>query len=364
MDVDVDEDETRECLVDVEGLDVRRLVAGVHASEYVDKLEAAARELGRGETGPLTPRLLGDGVGGATVISATSVEDAADAVRVVCGAVEWALAAKGGKTRAAFCVVRPPGHHASPNGPNAHVGGCGFCLLNSVAVAAARALASNKAKRVAVVDLDVHHGNGTQDCLAQLRMPSSDGAETNRLYASVHLMEVFHGHPEWDFFPGTGDASFTRDGLVVVNCSLTPLWEPQAPTAALAHSHGAQPGGGHAHHPHPRGREGWRAALQTRIAPALEAFQPDLLLLSVGFDGAMGDIGNTNEHEKPGLDLTPPDFEWATRLLVHDVLKGRVPVVSVLEGGYGRFAESESDGFDRSSLVACARAHVDGLMCT
>ena len=102
--------------------------------------------------------------------------------------------------------------------------------------------------------------------------------------------------------------------------------------------------------------------MEHRIAPALNAFQPDLLFLSMGFDGALGDIGNTNEHGKPGLDLTPADYEWATRLLVHGTLRGRVPVVSVLEGGYGAFSpDADQDGFDRSSLVRCVCAHVEGL---
>jgi len=340
----------------------------VHSASYLGALSRACSELRDGAVSPLTPRFLGKGRGGATRVSRRSFETALQACAVVGAAVELVATARVEDRahvapRHALCAVRPPGHHAGVSGPNAEVGGCGFCLVNAVAVAAAahaaelhRASAAACAReppRVAIVDVDVHHGNGTEECL---RERFGQGGGGTFLYASVHLLETFED-PNLDFFPGTGhdaeDAARAGarkrpapggaggrrdpDAVTVVNCPLTPLWVRRPKRGAR------------------RGRAGFRAAVSDRVLPALRGFAPDLVLVSLGVDGALGDVGNTNEAGDPGLDLQPEDF----RFVGSELARLGAPVVAALEGGYGRFDEGR--GFDRSSVVGCVAAFVEGL---
>ena len=197
-----------------------------------------------------------------------------------------------GAARNAFCAVRPPGHHATANRA------MGFCLFNNVAVAARHALARDGVERTAVVDFDVHHGNGTQDDFDD---------EPRLFYASSHQSPAY---------PGTGDESETGVGNIV-NVELPP---------------GA-------------GSDAFRAAWERRIIPALEAFSPDLLIVSAGFDAHARD-------PLAYLRLTTEDFDWVTRALLaaaDKVCAGRV--VSSLEGGY-----------DLEALADSARVHVAALM--
>src|SRR5262249_10935160 len=136
----------------------------------------------------------------------------------------------------AFCAVRPPGHHAEPTTA------MGFCLFNNVALGAHQARAVHGLRRVAVMDFDVHHGNGTQ------AMFEEDG---EFFYASTHQMPLY---------PGTGAAKETGRG----NICNTPL-PPQAGSAEF------------------------RAAMANRVLPALEAFRPEMLLISAGFDAHRAD---------------------------------------------------------------------------
>ena len=192
----------------------------------------------------------------------------------------------------AFCAVRPPGHHAEPDKA------MGFCLFNSVAVAALHARAEQGLQRVAVVDFDVHHGNGTQAAFER------DG---DLFYASSH---------QSPFYPGTGHESERGVGNIV--------------NVELAAGSGGE-----------EFRRGWSG----RILPALREFDPDLLLISAGFDA----------HEMDPLaqiGLDTEDFAWVTRELLDvadECCQGRV--VSSLEGGY-----------DLDALGECARAHVGALM--
>lgn len=188
------------------------------------------------------------------------------------GAVEYAVGrVLAGPVRRAFCAVRPPGHHAEP------AAAMGFCFYNGVALGAAAALAAGL-DRVAIVDFDVHHGNGTEACL---------GGE-----ARVLLCSLFQ-HP---LYPGS-------DLAPPDNAIFVPL---AAGTAGAA----------------------YRAAFAERIEPALARFRPQLVMVSAGFDAHAGD-------PLAGLMLEDADYAWLTRRIVavaEASAGGRV--VSVLEGGY------------------------------
>jgi acetoin utilization deacetylase AcuC-like enzyme len=198
-----------------------------------------------------------------------------------------------GRAQNAFCGVRPPGHHAEQARP------CGFCLFNHVAIAAFHAQAVHGAGRVAVVDFDVHHGNGTQAIF---------WSEPSLFYASTHQMPLF---------PGTGSVSERGETGNIVNAPLK-----------------ARDGG-----------KEFRAAYESVILPALRQHAPDLIIISAGFDAHRSDpLAN--------LNLTEADFAWVTRQLTgvaRERCGGRV--VSMLEGGY-----------DLIALGSSAAAHVQELL--
>jgi acetoin utilization deacetylase AcuC-like enzyme len=207
-----------------------------------------------------------------TVMSPGSREAALRAAGALCAAVDAVMS---GSSRRAFCAVRPPGHHATPQTS------MGFCLFNNVAVGAAHALAVHGLERVAVIDFDVHHGNGTQDIF---------WSDPRVLYASTHQSPLY---------PGTG-ARVERGVGNIVNAPLPP-------------------GAGSAE---------FRAAIETIVLPALEAFRPELVLVSAGFDAHKLDpLAN--------LNLETADYAWVTARLVDLAerhAEGRL--VSTLEGGY------------------------------
>jgi acetoin utilization deacetylase AcuC-like enzyme len=223
-----------------------------------------------------------------TVLSPGSGTAALRAAGALVAAVDAVL--DGSATRA-FCAVRPPGHHAEP------ARGMGFCIFNNVAIGAAHALDKHGLARVAILDFDVHHGNGTQ---------AAFWGETKVLFGSSHQMPLY---------PGTGAADEIGAGNIV-NMPLDP---------------GA------------RGLE-FRAAWESQFFPRLEAFHPQLILLSAGFDGHADDpLANLNLPER--------EFAWITGEAVRiaeEACEGRV--ISTLEGGY-----------DLDALARSAAAHVGAL---
>jgi acetoin utilization deacetylase AcuC-like enzyme len=224
-----------------------------------------------------------------TVLSPGSGTAALHAAGAVAAAVD-AVAAK--EADNAFCAVRPPGHHAEPDRA------MGFCLFNNAAIGALRAREVHGFERVAVVDFDVHHGNGTQAAFE---------ADDNLFYASTH---------QYPLYPGTGAASETGVGNIV-NAPLRPM----------------------------SGSGPFRAAMTGRVLPALDAFRPDLLLISAGFDAHRSD-------PLAQLMLEEADYTWITERLVEIAFRhadGRL--VSTLEGGY-----------DLTALGASVAAHVRVLM--
>ena len=225
-----------------------------------------------------------------TTVSPGSGEAALRAAGALCAAVD---AVFNGEARNAFCAVRPPGHHAE-------IGrSMGFCLFNNVAIGAAHARAVHGISRVAVVDFDVHHGNGTQDCFWN---------DPNLFYASTH---------QYPLYPGTGHNLETGVAKNIVNVPLRPM--------------SASPE--------------FRHAFSGTIFPAIEAFQPELIMISAGFDAHSQDpLAN--------LDLQEADFCWVTQKLGELAERHcQRRIVSCLEGGYNLRA-----------LAASCAAHVKELM--
>jgi acetoin utilization deacetylase AcuC-like enzyme len=223
-----------------------------------------------------------------THMSIGTLEAAYRAVGGVIKAVDLVMAGEAGN---AFAAVRPPGHHAERETA------MGFCFFGSVAVAAKHALEFHGLKRVAILDFDVHHGNGTQDLVED---------DARILFCSSHQMPLY---------PGTGAAHETGVGNVVN----VPL-------------------------PDGCGSSKFRAAWEREVFPRVEAFKPELLLISAGFDAHADD-------PLAGMMLHEDDFAWITGKLCDLADKhcsGRV--VSALEGGY-----------DLEALGRSARAHVDVL---
>ena len=251
----------------------------VHPANYVDAILAIRPDFGEGVQ--LDPD---------TAMSAGSADAA---LRAAGAAVKGVDAVMEGWARSVFAAVRPPGHHAEPARP------MGFCLFNNVAVAALHARVRWGVHRVAVVDFDVHHGNGTQAMFEQ---------DADLFYASSHQSPCY---------PGTGDAAERGIANNVVNAPL-------------------RPGDGSA---------SFRAAWGNEILPALDRFAPELLIISAGFDAHRAD-------PLAQIRLETSDFGWITEELVRLSERhcgGRV--VSVLEGGY-----------DLDALAASTAAHVRGLM--
>ncbi|WOF73193.1 histone deacetylase family protein [Parvibaculaceae bacterium PLY_AMNH_Bact1] len=252
-------------------------IARVHPRGFVDDLLASVPSKGVAH------------IDADTAMSPGSGEAALRAAGAVCRAVDAVVS---GDAQNAFCAVRPPGHHAEPETS------MGFCLFNNVAVGALYAREKFGLEKAAVIDFDVHHGNGTQAMFE---------ADENLFYASTHQSPLY---------PGTGGASETGVGNIVN----VPLEQ------------GAD-------------RVVFRASYEKVILPALRAFDPDILFISAGFDGHADD-------PLAGLNLSEPDYVWVTKELMdvaQNACEGRI--VSTLEGGY-----------DLGALARSTSAHVATLM--
>ena len=255
-------------------------ICRVHPKQHIDRMELSSQQAGTG-----APVFLDAD----TVLSTGSFEAALRAAGAACAGVDAVLA---GDTGNAFCATRPPGHHAEP------AKAMGFCLFNNVAIGARQALTYAGVDRVAIVDFDVHHGNGTQAVFE---------SDASCFYASSH---------QAPHYPGTGAAHETGVGNIL-----------NVPLASGA------------------GTPEIRAAYEGQVLPALERFAPDMLFISAGFDAHVAD-------PLAGLMFSTADYEYLTDLLCHfaaDHCQGRL--VSALEGGYNLDALADS-----------VAAHVQTLM--
>jgi len=226
---------------------------------------------------------------GDTIISPGSKDAALRAAGALVAATDAVMA---GEASNAFCAVRPPGHHAEPMRP------MGFCLFNNVVVAARHARAQHGVRKVAVMDFDVHHGNGTE---------TQALADADLFYASTHQSPLY---------PGSG-----------------------------MHNHAGHPNVVNAPLPPRSGSSEFRAAMSEQVLPAMRAFAPEFVIISAGFDAHQAD-------PLAELKLTEDDFAWATEQLLQvarEHAAGRL--VSALEGGY-----------DLDALGRSAQAHVRALM--
>jgi acetoin utilization deacetylase AcuC-like enzyme len=254
------------------------VIALCHPMDYIEEIRNASPDAG-------LVRLDAD-----TAMSPGSFEAA---LRAVGGGMQAVDEVMSGRASNAFVAVRPPGHHAETARP------MGFCLFNSAAIAARYAQKQHGAERAAIVDFDVHHGNGSQDIF---------WADKSVMYCSTHQMPLY---------PGTGAVSERGEFNTIVNAPLSPG----------------------------DGGDAFREAFQTVILPRLKAFKPDILIISAGFDAHQRDpLAN--------LNLVEADYTWATQKLM-EVADGSANgrIVSMLEGGY-----------DLQGLSRSAAAHVTALM--
>ena len=251
----------------------------VHDQDFVDRIADLA---------PVSGRVALDG--GDTVMSAGSWEAVMRCIGAACAGVDAVMA---GEADNVFCATRPCGHHAEPDRA------MGFCIFNQAAIAAVHALQAHGLARVAVVDFDVHHGNGTQAAFF---------ARPELFYASSH---------QWPLYPGTGERSEHGVANNIVNVPLPPGC----------------------------GSDLFRARIDADMLPALRAFKPDFIIISAGFDAHRLD-------PLAGMNLEDDDFGWVTQQLMavaDELCAGRI--VSILEGGYSG-----------EGLAGGTAAHVKALM--
>jgi len=322
-------------------------VAKAHSQAYIDVVNQVHDSLSDG-TGvvapvPFTPLVqrslkipvtqLKENEYSDTSFSHGSRKAALRAAGAVVYAIDRVLA---GQNRGAFCVVRPPGHHAGVNGLIDGGVSCGFCIFNSVAIGALHALETHKMKKVAIIDFDVHHGNGTENIIME-RMKKYQGSNSI-FFCSTHLYEVT---PQYEFYPGSGQQDNLRHN--VINCPIQPLWNFRRESARGASSTYAKPRSPTSGVPtkEKTGRADFRSQMLKRVLPALRAYAPELILVSAGFDGAERDLGCRRVDSDPatachGLDLTASDYAWATDAVAAVGRMSNAKMVSVLEGGYGR----------------------------
>jgi acetoin utilization deacetylase AcuC-like enzyme len=254
------------------------LIARIHPRELIEQLLEAV---------PSEGRVMIDGD---THMSPKTGEAARRGVGAICSAVDAVVS---GDADNAFCAVRPPGHHAEPLTP------MGFCIFNNIAAGAEHARKAHGAGRVAVVDFDVHHGNGTQTMFWD---------DASLFFASTHQMPLY---------PGSGGEAERGAHNNIVNVPLVPY----------------------------AGSEEFRIGMSERVLPALRSFEPEFIFISAGFDAHRDD-------PLAQLNLVEADYSWITTELLTvaaDCCDGRV--VSALEGGY-----------NLDALASSVSAHVTAMM--
>lgn len=253
-----------------------------------------------------------NGIAMDTYVSAKSWDVARAAAGTVCLAVDRVVRKE---YHNAVCLVRPPGHHVGRHGRTETAPSSGFCLLNNVVIGATHARMYPWIRKVAVLDWDIHHGNGTEELLKD---------DPDAFFASIHLYSAGH------YFPGTGKA---RDDGRLINVALE---NSGAGSGSLA----------------------FREAMTNKVLPAMKAFSPDIIFVSAGFDGHRDDIlGGVAAVKDPNVPAgyVEEDYAWATQQVLElagEVCDGRV--VSVLEGGYDVRKET-------NALAKSVAAHISSI---
>jgi acetoin utilization deacetylase AcuC-like enzyme len=273
-------------LAALEGLDLKRIDAELASYEQIKLVHGDEHVAVITDNLPLDDNYMIDGD---TYLSPGSENAALRASGAVCQAIDLVMA---DDVKNAFCAVRPPGHHAEPDQA------MGFCLFNSAAIGALYARKKHFCHRVAIIDFDVHHGNGTQTVAENTR---------GLFYGSTHQSPLY---------PGSGHVHDYGKGMIV-----------NVPLAMGS------------------GSNAFRRGFESRILPELDHYKPDLIIISAGFDAHMMD-------PLADLNLSTEDYYWVTEEIMKIAdkhAKGRV--VSTLEGGY-----------NLSILGECAFAHVSALM--
>eukprot|EP01133_Synstelium_polycarpum_P014261 gene14261-16833_t len=298
----------------------QRYVMAVHDAHYIRKLETSLPP----ENSNYETHLESDNTGATitvtqkeddddqeiydTFVSHRSMKAALRAAGAVCAAVD--AVSKLGYHRT-FCAIRPPGHHAGRFGRTNDAPSQGYCLINNVAIGAKYASFTGGYTRIAVVDFDVHHGNGTEEILS---------GDDNFLFVSIHVCDE-----KRYFYPGTGkDAGDQQDDG---------SYQSNVLNIGLKRNSGSAT---------------FLQAWTKKIIPRLEAYQPQLIFLSAGFDGHKDDPTN-------GLKLTEDDYFTVTKMIKQVAAKySRGRIISVLEGGYG---------IEKSnSLQRCLNMHLKALV--
>ncbi|KAK8809550.1 hypothetical protein WA158_000493 [Blastocystis sp. Blastoise] len=300
---------------------------GIHSDRYIQLLEDLNNQVNK-ENQPVafTPRVQrGQGVPEGqlkasdncdTSFSKGSLLAAKTAAGGTCYAIDRVVE---GRNRNAFVCVRPPGHHAGVEGLLSNSSSCGFCIYNNVFIGAVHALKTypDIIKKVAIIDIDIHHGNGTEQLVQHYNHPD------NIMFWSFHI--YYNDVTEdYSFYPGTGhDHDMSHN---VFNTPLIPLWAPNRYTDDFGEED--------------RGKTIYRKYIDTRMIPALRTFAPDLIMVSAGFDGGHMDAGNYGclSNSCNGMNLKSDDYRYILQRIeeIADICcKGRV--VSVLEGGYGHY---------------------------
>jgi acetoin utilization deacetylase AcuC-like enzyme len=257
-------------------------VARLHSPQMVQRVQEAADR--------------GAGLDADTVVCRASFEVALAAAGACASAVDAVIC---GEDANALCLVRPPGHHATPTRS------MGFCLFNNIALAARHALTAHKLDRVLIVDWDVHHGNGTQDCFYE---------DPRVMFFSIHRFGM-------GFYPGSGDAGETGQGKGRGYTLNSPI------------RYGTS-------------RKGYQAVFRAALEKAADRIKPQLVLVSAGFDAhALDPIGS--------LGLEVEDFVWLTQQVL-DVARTHASgrLVSCLEGGYNLNVLAESVQAHLEELLA------------
>ena len=347
-------------------------IVRVHDYRYVKKICEISQNAGLKEDGVMS-------LDSDTALSKFSYDAARRAAGATCKAIDHVIS---GRSRNAFAVVRPPGHHAGPVGKvtccNDPEGSHGFCLFNNIAVGAAYARCvyrqatenTPQISRVAIVDFDVHHGNGTEDIILHLRPETqnvpfetpygrgsmevdkykpwlNESDMDNVFFASVHGYGRKDPAEEFDpemqaywFYPGSGETCGPTHTCHAPPTNRADANDPLIVNVGLPYVKGTA-----------GSRKQWRDAFRDKVLPQLTEFNPDLILVSAGFDGHRRELVNWGY-----AAVIETEYEWLTNHLVRVANKccdGRI--VSVLEGGYNFYGRLVSP-FARS-----VAAHVRGL---